>query len=189
MAKYDIKVRYVFEGTYAVVAEDCEKAKRMITEDCGLVMGGNIHTSLSDELVNWDFDTHPDVQILSYKVQDENEETKEYPAIDFSRRIKELRYDIIDAIRQLLYAHGKQEIKFPKDNCDSVWVIWFNILGDPFECEVIGVKVTDVGLIVSALEIDSGEIVTCYSSSDIGARNIDWLYNIYEAIKMEFEGA
>ena len=37
MAKYDVRVRYSFEGTYKVVAEDRDEAERMIAEDCGLV--------------------------------------------------------------------------------------------------------------------------------------------------------
>ena len=45
MAKYDVRVRYTFEGTYKVVAEDRDEAERMIAEDCGLVLGGNIHTT------------------------------------------------------------------------------------------------------------------------------------------------
>ncbi len=43
--RYDVKVRYSFEGTYTVVAEDRDEAERMVTEDCGLVLGGNIHTT------------------------------------------------------------------------------------------------------------------------------------------------
>lgn len=45
MAKYDVRVRYAFEGTYKVVAEDRDEAERIVTEDCGLVLGGNIHTT------------------------------------------------------------------------------------------------------------------------------------------------
>ena len=56
MAKYDVKVRYSFEGTYTVAAEDREEAKRMVSEDCGLVLGGNIHTTRDDdEVTDWDF--------------------------------------------------------------------------------------------------------------------------------------
>ena len=44
MAKYDVRVRYAFEGTYTVVAEDHDEARQMVSEDCGLVLGGNIHT-------------------------------------------------------------------------------------------------------------------------------------------------
>ena len=68
MAKYDVKVKYAFEGTYTVVAEDRDQAERMVTEDCGLVLGGNIHTTCGDdEVTDWNFDCHPDVQVLSFK--------------------------------------------------------------------------------------------------------------------------
>ena len=51
MAKYDVRVRYTFEGTYKVVAEDRDEAERIVTEDCGLVLGGNIHTTCDDDEV------------------------------------------------------------------------------------------------------------------------------------------
>ena len=55
MAKYDVRVRYTFEGTYKVVAEDC-----------GLVLGGNIHTTRDDdEVTDWKFGSHPDMQSVS----------------------------------------------------------------------------------------------------------------------------
>ena len=65
MAKYDVRVRYAFEGTYTVVAEDQEEAIQMVSEECGLVLGGNIHTILDDEDVDWKFGTHPNMQLLS----------------------------------------------------------------------------------------------------------------------------
>ena len=56
MGKYDVKVRYIFEGTYTVVAEDREEAESMVAEDCGLVLGGNIHTTRDDdEVTDWKF--------------------------------------------------------------------------------------------------------------------------------------
>lgn len=55
MAKYEVKVRYAFEGTYTVAAGDREEAQRMVEEDCGLVLGGNIHTTRDDdEVTDWD---------------------------------------------------------------------------------------------------------------------------------------
>ena len=68
MAKYDVRVRYTFEGTYKVVAEDRDEAERIVTEDCGLVLGGNIHTTRDDdEVTDWRFGSHPDMQILSFR--------------------------------------------------------------------------------------------------------------------------
>lgn len=64
--KYDVKVRYTFEGVYTVVADNRDEAKRMVREQCGLVMGGNIHTNLDDdEVLDWDFDTHPETNVVS----------------------------------------------------------------------------------------------------------------------------
>lgn len=68
MEKYDVKVRYIFEGTYTVVAEDREEAESMVAEDCGLVLGGNIHTTRDDdEVTDWKFGCHPDFQVLSVR--------------------------------------------------------------------------------------------------------------------------
>lgn len=186
MAKYDVKVRYTFEGTYTVAADDREEAERMVTEDCGLVMGGNIHTTLDDEDVDWNFSTHPDMQILSFKERGKKGKVK-YTAMDFSGRIEELRKDIIEAIRQLLYAHNMKEITLSDEECDPVWVIWFGKLGDPYECRVTGLEVTDNSLTVLAVEKESGDEVACYSPFELGAKNIDWLYEMYEAVRLELE--
>lgn len=146
MAKYDVRVRYAFEGTYTVVAEDHDEARQMVSEDCGLVLGGNIHTTLDDEDVDWNFGVHPDTQILSV-AQRNGKGTS--ASIDFSGRIEELRADIIEAIRQLLQAHCMTEIRFPEDDgYDPVWVIWFSKNGDPYECMVTGLRVTENSLTV-----------------------------------------
>lgn len=52
MAKYKVRVRYAFEGTYTVAAGSCEEAKRVVEEDCGLVLGGNIHTTCNLSLIH-----------------------------------------------------------------------------------------------------------------------------------------
>jgi len=42
----------------------------MVTENCGLVMGGHIQTTLDDEEVPyWDFDTHPESRIKEVAVR------------------------------------------------------------------------------------------------------------------------
>ena len=48
------KIEYLFEGTYTVAADDRNEAHTMVTRDCGLVLGGDIHTTLDDDEVNWD---------------------------------------------------------------------------------------------------------------------------------------
>ena len=184
MKKIEVKVRYLFEGTYTVAADDRNEARTMVTRDCGLVLGGNIHTTLDDDEVDWDFDVHPDMQILSY-TEKENEIKR--LKMDFSDRIEILRKDIIDAIRQLLYSHGLTEITFPEEQHDPVWVIWFNWDGDPYECKVMGVKVTDNSMTVIAHDKICNDEVTCSTPFELGAKNIDWLYEIYDAVWQQLE--
>ena len=184
MKKIEVKVRYLFEGTYIVAADDRNEARTMVTRDCGLVLGGNIHTTLDDDEVDWEFDVHPDMQILSY-TEKENEIKR--LKMDFSDRIEILRKDIIDAIRQLLYSHGLTEITFPEEQHDPVWVIWFNWDGDPYECKVMGVKVTDNSMTVIAHDKICNDEVTCSTPFELGAKNIDWLYEIYDAVWQQLE--
>ena len=49
---------------FEVVATDREEAERKILEDCGMVMGRGIHSTLPDEQINWAFDTHPEERII-----------------------------------------------------------------------------------------------------------------------------
>ena len=184
MKKIEVKVRYLFEGTYTVAANDRDEARTMVTRDCGLVLGGNIHSTLDDDEVDWDFDVHPDMQILSYT---EKENKSKRLKMDFSDRIETLRKDIIDAIRQLLYSHGLAEITFPEEQYDPIWVIWFNWDGDPYECKVMGIKVTDNSMTVIAHDKIGNNEVTCSTPFELGAKNIDWLYEIYDAVWQQLE--
>ena len=105
----------------------------------------------------------------------------------FGDRIEELRKDIIEAIRQLLYAHGLKEISFADNDEDPVWVIWFGKNGDPYECRVTGLEVTDNSLTVFASEKECGEEVACRTPYELGASNIDWLNQMYEAAMLQLE--
>ena len=163
MKKIEVKVRYLFEGTYTVVADDRNEARTMVTRDCGLVLGGNIHTTLDDDEVDWEFDVHPDMQIISYTELEKKQKQKRLK-MDFSDRIETLRKDIIDAIRQLLYSHGLTEITFPEEQDDPVWVIWFDNNADPFEC-----KVTDNSMTVIAHEKEANFEATCHTPFELGA--------------------
>jgi len=58
--KYEVKTKFVFNGTFTVEAESAAKAKELVQENCGLVLGRNIHTSLYEEDCDWDFDMHAD---------------------------------------------------------------------------------------------------------------------------------
>lgn len=58
----------------------------------------------------------------------------------------------------------------------------------PYECWVNGIEATDNKLTVLATIKDSLEEVTCESPFELGASNIDWLNEMYEAAKLELEG-
>lgn len=59
--------------------------------------------------------------------------------IDFSKQIEDLRKEITEAIIGLLRRHGLTGLEFPESGTvpnapDSVYVIFFDDDGDPFEC-------------------------------------------------------
>ena len=60
---YRVRTQYVFEGVFEVVAESKEDARQKVLQDCGLVMGGSIHSTLLDDEINWGFDTYPNTRI------------------------------------------------------------------------------------------------------------------------------
>ena len=71
---YRVRTQYIFEGVVEVVAESREDARQKVIQNCGLVMGGNIHSTLPDEEANWAFSTHPDVRTGWITVQEEQTE-------------------------------------------------------------------------------------------------------------------
>lgn len=68
MKKFKVKVRYTFEGWYEVEAESEQQAREIAGHDCGLLIGGEIHTSNSMHVMDWEFGSHPDTQVISAKL-------------------------------------------------------------------------------------------------------------------------
>ena len=60
---YRVRTQYVFEGVFDVVAKSKEDARQKVLQNCGLVMGGNVHSTLPDDEINWAFDRHPNKRI------------------------------------------------------------------------------------------------------------------------------
>ena len=60
---YRVRTQYVSEGVFDVVAESKEEARQKVLQDCRLVMGGSIHSTLPDDEINWAFDRHPNKRI------------------------------------------------------------------------------------------------------------------------------
>ena len=71
---YRVRTQYIFEGVFEVLANSKENARQKVLQDYGLVMGGNIHSTLPDEEVNWAFSTHPDVKTGQITIQEEQTE-------------------------------------------------------------------------------------------------------------------
>jgi hypothetical protein len=68
---YRVRTRYIFEGVFEVVAESRAEARQKVIQDCGTVMGGNVHSTLPDEEINWAFSTQPEVRTGQITVQEE----------------------------------------------------------------------------------------------------------------------
>ena len=60
---YRVRTQYIFDGVFDVVAESKEDARKKVLQNCGLIMGGSIHSTLPDDEVNWAFDRHPNKRI------------------------------------------------------------------------------------------------------------------------------
>ena len=60
---YRVRTQYIFDGEFDVVAESKEDAQKKVLQNCGLVMGGNIHSTSPDDEINWAFDRHPNKRI------------------------------------------------------------------------------------------------------------------------------
>ena len=66
---YRVRTQYIFEGMFEVLADSKENAQQKVLQDCGLVMGGSIHSTLPDEEINWAFSTHPEVKVTRVTIQ------------------------------------------------------------------------------------------------------------------------
>lgn len=61
---YRVHVNYTFSGAFDVAADSEADAHQKIMEQCGLVLGHGIETTLPDEEIDWEFDIHSDCDII-----------------------------------------------------------------------------------------------------------------------------
>ena len=70
--RFLVYTEYVFDGVFDVVAESKKEALQKVLQNCGLVMGGSIHSTLPDDEINfssnalnnsWAFNKHPNTRI------------------------------------------------------------------------------------------------------------------------------
>lgn len=62
---YQVYVEYVFNGSFFIEASSKEEAKELVQRHCGLVLGGDVHSSLDD--IDWEFEVHPYSKIKTVK--------------------------------------------------------------------------------------------------------------------------
>jgi hypothetical protein len=67
MKTYIVKTRFSFTGKFLVKAENEKEARERVMNDCGLVLGGGIHTSRQEGDVDWEFPIHPEKEILNIR--------------------------------------------------------------------------------------------------------------------------
>jgi hypothetical protein len=62
---YTVETRFEFTGTFEVKAKSKQGAIEFVEKHCGLVIGGDIYSTLPDEDINWQFPVHPEKKIVS----------------------------------------------------------------------------------------------------------------------------
>ncbi|MGR3220917.1 MAG: hypothetical protein ACUZ8H_14030 [Candidatus Anammoxibacter sp.] len=60
MKNYEIPVKYIFSGKFTIKAMSRSQAREYAGKHCGLVLGGDIHSTLPINDVDWDFAVHPE---------------------------------------------------------------------------------------------------------------------------------
>ena len=68
---YRVRTQYIFDGVFEILAESEEDARQKVLQNCRLVMGRSIHSTLPDEEINWAFSTHPEVKAMRVTIQKE----------------------------------------------------------------------------------------------------------------------
>lgn len=65
--KYKIRTQFVFDGNFIVKAKNGKEAIENIENHCGLVIGGDIHSALPEDEIDWEFPVHPVKRIMKAK--------------------------------------------------------------------------------------------------------------------------
>ena len=58
-----VNVTFTFTGTVMVKATNDKEALQMVERGVDLYMGGTVHTTLPEGMVDWDFPVHPEKNI------------------------------------------------------------------------------------------------------------------------------
>ena len=115
---------------------------------------------------------------LLKKMEQKKNKTNE----DFGDKIEQLRSELIGAILQVLADNNLKEFKLSNKESDHIYVIWFDGCGYPYECTVKKVVVNGDNILLIAHHDEIENEIEINSYYELGARNLDWLCEIYEII-------
>jgi len=59
MKEYCIKTQFIFEGKFYIKTKNRRLAKEYVERHCGLTMNNSVHSTLPDDIVDWDFPVNP----------------------------------------------------------------------------------------------------------------------------------
>lgn len=60
---FNVPCKFIFDGDFIVKAKSHREAREFVEKHCGFVIGGNIHSTLPGEDIDWDYNIHPDKKI------------------------------------------------------------------------------------------------------------------------------
>jgi hypothetical protein len=97
----------------------------------------------------------------------------------FQERINELRRELIQSIIEILKSNGLQELDFPGDFEDVVYVVWFDNDGNAYDSPVQKVSLYEDGISLYVYDEYDNICSTLYPY-DLGCQNLDWLAELRE---------
>jgi len=139
--EFEVEVSFVFKGKFLIKAESQEQANEYAEKHCGLVLGRDIHSSLPDEDVNWDFPTHPDkiIHTIDEDLDKELEAELSCDTIDVLQHEVSYTYhddwdgkptetDIEYLEGLIKEGYNQGELHTLEDDCETVHSGWWKIL-------------------------------------------------------------
>lgn len=73
MNEYKIKMSFIFTGDVTIKADGKLQAMEYAVNHFGFVIGGDLHTTLSLDTIDWNFPVHPEKEIKEIKKIEDNE--------------------------------------------------------------------------------------------------------------------
>ena len=99
---------------------------------------------------------------------------------DFGNKIEQLRGELIGAILRILADNNLKELKLSYKESDHTYVIWLDAYAKPYECLVEKVVANGDNILLIANHDEFENCVEINSFYELGARNLDWLYEVHE---------